>query len=162
MVLHSTEAKTEAHSSASQTLPGLNGKSFLFLTGPRSYKAADWIMRLSGSSSGPLGAAAAAFISFSASFYERGEEARPDGICHKMLLQYWQSAFLIMALSKREGWELFAVSDIVEIWHKMNLDNNVTSSLIFEPYQHTYCSFFFISTGHSESWASSCVSACRL
>lgn len=90
MVSHSTEAKTEAHSLVSQSLPGLNGESFLFLTGPRSYKAAHWIVRLSGSSTGPLGAAdaAAAFISFSAGFYKGGEEARPDGICHKMLLQY--------------------------------------------------------------------------
>lgn len=88
MVSHSTEAKTEAHSLVSQSLPGLNGESFLFLTGLRSYKAAHWIVRLSGSSTGPLGAAAAAFISFSASFYKAGEEARPDGICHKMLLQY--------------------------------------------------------------------------
>lgn len=57
---------------------------------------------------------------FSASIYRGGEEARPDGICHKMLLQYWQSAFLIVVLSKRQSWEFFAVSDIVQIWHKMN------------------------------------------
>lgn len=33
--MHSTEAKAEAHSSMSQTYPGLNGKSFLFLTSGR-------------------------------------------------------------------------------------------------------------------------------
>lgn len=75
-------------------------------SGPRSCSALlDWVVHLSGSSTGPLGAAAFISLSPSASIYKGGEEARPDGICHKMLLQHWQSTFLIVVLSKRERWE---------------------------------------------------------
>lgn len=84
--------KTEAHSSVSQTSPGLNGKELSILdkllSGPRSCSTVDWLRRLSGSSTRQLGATA--FISpfLSQSIYKGGEDPRPDGICHTLLLLY--------------------------------------------------------------------------
>lgn len=83
MVLHSTEAKTEAHSLASQTSPGLNGEGFLFLTGWRMDPdpAALWPgsqVSPGGSYTRPFGADA--FISHCMHLRAKG---RPDGICPK-------------------------------------------------------------------------------
>lgn len=128
--LFSTETKTEAHSWVSQALSGLNGESFLFLTSWRldPDPAALWT-----SSCVSLGETrfkilylesprewATSYhcffhlslsLSLSASIYEGDEEATPDGICHKMLLQHWQSLFLIVALTKRGSRECAAVSE---------------------------------------------------
>lgn len=86
MVLHSTKAKTEAHSSVSQALSGLNGE--LFLTGGRLDPDPGDQVVWSLWERHRATRVAASFISLSASIYKVDEEARPDGICHKMLLQH--------------------------------------------------------------------------
>ncbi len=68
-------------------------------SGPRSCSTGDWVKRLFGNSTGPLGAAAFISLFLSASIYKGSKKARPDGICRKMLLQHWQRTYLIMVLS---------------------------------------------------------------
>lgn len=153
MVLHSTEAKTKAHSPATQTYPGLNGESFLFLTGWRvdPDPAALWI-----GSYVSLGAAPGHLVlllsSLSPSLQAFTREGkRPDQMGSVIRCYYStdRACFSSWSYLEERVESLLLSQNSGDTAQDEIQDHDITLSPISEAYQHTHCSFFHV--GLSES-----------